>query len=223
MIRVLIVDDEALVRSGLRMILEAAGDIAVVAEARDGAEAVEAARRHRPDVVLMDVRMPGADGLAGAAAVARLPDPPRVIMLTTFDQDEYVHGALRAGAVGFLLKDTPPRDLAEAVRTVAAGNAMLAPTVTRRLISSFAERGPSVADQARARLAVLTDRERDVVRAVARGLSNADIARGLDMAEATVKAHVSRAMAKLGLTNRVQAAILVHDARLDDSPGTPAD
>ncbi|MEU8004370.1 response regulator transcription factor [Catellatospora sp. NPDC049111] len=222
MIRVLVVDDEALVRSGLRMILEAAGDIAVVAEARDGAEAVEAARRHRPEVVLMDVRMPGTDGLTGAAAVARLPEPPRVVMLTTFDQDEYVHAALRAGAVGFLLKDTPPRDLAEAVRTVAAGNAMLAPTVTRRLISSFAERGPSVADQARARLAVLTDRERDVVRAVARGLSNADIARELDMAETTVKAHVSRALAKLGLTNRVQAAILVHDARLDGGTGAPA-
>ncbi|MBV1856531.1 response regulator [Catellatospora tritici] len=218
MIRVLVVDDEALVRSGLRMILEAAGDIAVVAEARDGAEAVDAARRHRPDVVLMDVRMPGTDGLAGAAAVGQLPEPPRVIMLTTFDLDEYVHAALRAGAVGFLLKDTPPRDLAEAVRTVAAGNAMLSPTVTRRLISSFAQRGPSVADQARARLAVLTDRERDVVRAVARGLSNAEIARELDMAEATVKAHVSRALAKLGLTNRVQAAILVHDARLDPGP-----
>ncbi|GHJ46979.1 DNA-binding response regulator [Catellatospora sp. TT07R-123] len=218
MIRVLVVDDEALVRSGLRMILEAAGDIAVVAEARDGAEAVDAARRHRPDVVLMDVRMPGTDGLTGAAAVAQLPEPPRVIMLTTFDLDEYVHAALRAGAVGFLLKDTPPRDLAEAVRTVAAGNAMLSPTVTRRLISSFAQRGPSVTDQARARLAVLTDRERDVVRAVARGLSNAEIARELDMAEATVKAHVSRALAKLGLANRVQAAILVHDARLDPGP-----
>ncbi len=220
MIRVLVVDDEALVRSGLRMILEAAGDIAVVAEARDGADAVEAASRHRPDVVLMDVRMPGTDGLAGAAALAALPEPPRVIMLTTFDQDEYVHAALRAGAVGFLLKDTPPRDLAEAVRTVAAGNAMLAPTVTRRLISSFAERGPSVADQARARLGVLTERERDVVRAVARGLSNVEIARELDMAEATVKAHVSRALAKLGMTNRVQAAILVHDARL--GPGAPS-
>jgi DNA-binding NarL/FixJ family response regulator len=214
-IRVLVVDDEALVRSGLRMILEAAGDIAVVAEARDGAQALDATRRHRPDVVLMDVRMPGTDGLTGAAALAALPEPPRVIMLTTFDSDEYVHAALRAGAVGFLLKDTPPRDLAEAVRTVAAGNAMLAPTVTRRLISSFAARGPSVAEQARARLAALTERERDVVRAVARGLSNAEIARELDMAEATVKAHVSRALAKLGMTNRVQAAILVHDARLD--------
>jgi DNA-binding NarL/FixJ family response regulator len=218
MIRVLVVDDEALVRSGLRMILEAAGDIAVVAEARDGAEALQAAQRHRPDVILMDVRMPGTDGLAGAAAIAQLPQPPRVIMLTTFDHDEYVHAALRAGAVGFLLKDTPPRDLAEAVRTVTAGNAMLSPTVTRRLISSFAQRGPSMTDQARARLSVLTDRERQVVRVVARGLSNADIARELDMAEATVKAHVSRALAKLSMSNRVQAAILVHDARLDDQP-----
>ncbi|MEU6341898.1 response regulator transcription factor [Streptomyces sp. NPDC046977] len=215
MIRVLVVDDEALVRSGLRMILEAAGDISVVAEARDGAEAVHAARQCRPDVVLLDVRMPGMDGLAGAAALAEIPDRPRVIMLTTFHRDEYVHAALRSGAVGFLLKDTPPHDLAEAVRIVAAGNAMLSPTVTRRLITSFAQRGPSVADQARARLNVLTDRECEVIRAVARGLSNAEIGKELSMAQATVKAHVSRALAKLGLNNRVQAAILAHDARWD--------
>lgn len=212
MIRVLVVDDEALVRSGLRMILEAAGDIAVIGEAADGAEAVATATRLRADVVLLDVRMPGTDGLTAAARLARLPDPPKVIMLTTFDRDEYVHRALRAGAVGFLLKDTPPRDLAAAVRTVAEGNAMLAPTVTKRLISAFAEVGPSRADTARRRLAVLTEREGEVVRAVARGLSNAEIGRALDMREATVKAHVSRALAKLGLDNRVQAAILVHEA-----------
>ena len=214
MIRVLIVDDEQLVRTGLRLILEAAGDIVVVGEARDGAEAVGAVERLRADVVLMDVRMPGLDGLTAAERVTRLPDPPKVIMLTTFDLDEHVHRALRAGAVGFLLKDTPPRDLAAAVRTVAAGNAMLAPTVTRRLISSFAEKGPSGAEVANERLTALTERERQVVRAVARGLSNAEIGRELTMREATVKAHVSRALAKLGLVNRVQAAILVHEAGL---------
>jgi DNA-binding NarL/FixJ family response regulator len=214
MIRVLLVDDEALVRSGLRMILEAAEDIAVVAEARDGATAVTAAARHRPHVVLMDVRMPGMDGLEAARRLAASPDPPKVVMLTTFDLDEYVHAALRAGAVGFLLKDTPPRELATAVRTVAEGNAMLAPTVTKRLISEYAERQPSRAASARARLAGLTDREYEVVRAVAAGRSNAEIGRELAMSEATVKAHVSRVLAKLGLANRVQAAILVHDAGL---------
>jgi DNA-binding NarL/FixJ family response regulator len=205
-IRVLVVDDEALVRSGLRLILEAAGDISVVAEAVDGADALRAVARHHPDVVLMDVRMPVMDGIAAAAKIG---SASRVIMLTTFDLDEYVHAALRAGAVGFLLKDTPPRDLAAAVRTVAEGNAMLAPTVTKRLISSYADQRPSRADEARQLLTTLTGREEEVVRAVARGLSNADIARELLMSEATVKAHVSRSLAKLGLANRVQAAILV--------------
>lgn len=214
MIRVLVADDEALVRSGLRMILEAAGDIAVAGEAVDGADAVAACARLRPDIVLMDVRMPGLDGLTAAARVARLPDPPKVVMLTTFDLDEHVHRALRAGAVGFLLKDTPPADLAAAVRTVADGNAMLAPTVTKRLISAFAETGPPPARRARDRLAALTDRERDVVRALAQGLSNAEIGRALTLREATVKAHVSRALDKLGLDNRVQAAILAYEAGL---------
>lgn len=214
MIRVLIADDEALVRSGLRLILEATGDIVVAAEARGGGEAVAAVARHRIDVALIDVRMPGIDGLAAAAEIGRMPGGPKVIMLTTFDLDEYVHAALRAGAVGFLLKDTPPRDLSAAVRTVAAGNAMLAPTITKRLISSFAEKGPSQAATAGKRLAELTDREQEVIRAVARGLSNAEVGRELFMSEATVKAHVSRSLAKLGLTNRVQAAILVHDAGL---------
>ncbi|MFF0244906.1 response regulator [Streptosporangium sandarakinum] len=214
MIRVLIADDEALVRSGLRMILEAAGDVAVVGEARDGDEAVTAAARLRPQVVLMDVRMPGTDGLTAAARVLAAPDPPKVIMLTTFDLDEYVHEALRLGAVGFLLKDTPPRELAAAVRTVASGQAMLSPTVIKRLITSFVDRAPSRAEIARARLASLTAREEDVIRALARGLSNAEIGRELRLAEATVKAHVSRVLAKLGLANRVQAAILVHDADL---------
>ncbi|MFI6906907.1 response regulator [Nonomuraea sp. NPDC050394] len=214
MIRVLVVDDEELVRSGLRMILEAAGGIAVVGEARDGDEAVTAAARLRPEVVLMDVRMPGTDGLTAAARILAGEGAPKVVMLTTFDLDEYVHEALRLGAVGFLLKDTPPRELAAAVRTVAAGQAMLSPTVTRRLISAFVDRAPSRADRARKQLALLTGREEDVIRCLARGLSNAEIGRELHLTEATVKAHVSRVLAKLGLTNRVQAAILVHDADL---------
>jgi DNA-binding NarL/FixJ family response regulator len=213
-IRVLVVDDEALVRSGLRMILEAAGDIVVVGEARDGAEAVSATVRLRPEVVLMDIRMPGTDGLAAAARIVAGADAPKVVMLTTFDLDEHVHEALRIGAVGFLLKDTPPRELAAAVRTVAAGQAMLSPTVIKRLISSFVDRTPSRAAMARKQLAMLTTREEDVIRALAKGLSNAGIGRELTMTEATVKAHVSRVLAKLGLANRVQAAILVHDADL---------
>jgi DNA-binding NarL/FixJ family response regulator len=212
MIRVLIVDDEALVRSGLRLILSAAEDLLVVAEAADGAAAVAAVRRHRPDVVLMDVRMPGTDGLAAAEQLRALPQPPYVIMLTTFDEDEYVHRALRAGAVGFLLKDTPPTELAGAVRTVAAGNAMLAPTVTRRLLDAFDDRYAGQAAAASARLDVLTEREREVADEVAEGRSNAEIARRLGTTEATVKTHVSRILAKLGLDNRVQAAILVRDA-----------
>lgn len=212
MIRVVVVDDETLVRSGLRMLLQAAGDIAVVGEARDGDEAVDCVRRHRPDVVLMDVRMPGVDGLTAAGRIARMADAPKVIMLTTFDLDEYVHEALRHGAVGFLLKDTPPRDLTAAVRTVAAGNAMLAPSVTRRLIATFSEREPDRRREARDGLARLTDRERQVVLLIATGASNAAIGQALGMSEATVKAHVSRALTKLGLHNRVQAAILVHDA-----------
>ncbi|WP_433284292.1 response regulator [Micromonospora sp. CA-244673] len=212
MIRTVIADDEQLVRAGLRLILEAAPDIAVVGEAADGAEALAAAVRLRPDVVLLDVRMPGTDGLTAASLIVAA--GPKVVMLTTFDQDEYVHGALRAGAVGFLLKDTPPRELAAAVRTVAAGNAMLAPTVTRRLISSFAERGPARREAARQRLARLTDREAAIVREVARGDANADVARRLGTSEATVKTHVSRALAKLDVANRVQLAILVHDADL---------
>ena len=214
MIRVVVVDDEQLVRSGLRMILESAGDVEVVGEAAEGGAAVEQVRLHRPDAVLMDIRIPAMDGLAATREITALPDPPKVVMLTTFELDEYVHAALENGAVGFLLKDTPPRDLVQAVRTVAEGNAMLAPTVTRRLIAEFAARSSTQAVAARRRLDTLTGREREVVVAVAQGLSNAEIGRRLFMSEATVKAHVSRVLAKLGLSNRVQAAILAHDAGL---------
>jgi DNA-binding NarL/FixJ family response regulator len=214
MIRVLLVDDEQLVRSGLRMILQSSGDIEVVGEAANGTEAVERVRLHRPDVVLMDIRMPTMDGLAATREVTALPDPPRIIVLTTFELDEYVHTALANGAVGFLLKDTPPRDLLQAVRTVSEGNAMLSPTVTRRLIAEFATRGGAQALRARKQLEALTEREREVVVAVAQGLSNAEIGKRLFMSEATVKAHVSRVLTKLGMSNRVQAAILAHDAGL---------
>lgn len=215
MIRVLLVDDETLVRTGLRLILNPAEDVEVVGEAGDGREAVDAVARHRPDVVLMDVRMPAMDGLAASEELQRRADPPKIIMLTTFALDDYVHRALRAGAVGFLLKDTEPRDLLGAVRTVVAGSAMLSPTVTKRLLTTFAETEQSEVEKFRRRLDVLTAREHDVIRAVARGLSNAEIARELFMSEATVKAHVSRSLSKLGFRNRVQAAILVHDAGLD--------
>jgi DNA-binding NarL/FixJ family response regulator len=209
-----LVDDEQLVRSGLRMILESAGDIEVVGEAGDGGGAVDQVRLHRPEVVLMDIRMPAMDGLAATRELTALPDPPRIIILTTFELDEYVHTALENGAVGFLLKDTPPRDLIQAVHTVAEGNAMLAPSVTRRLIAEFAARNSTQAVAARTQLEALTDREREVAVAIAQGLSNAEIAKLLFMSEATVKAHVSHVLAKLNLTNRVQAAMLVHDAGL---------
>ena len=210
----MLVDDEQLVRSGLRMILESAGDIEVVGEAGDGGGAVDQVRLHRPEVVLMDIRMPAMDGLAATRELTALPDPPRIIILTTFELDEYVHTALENGAVGFLLKDTPPRDLIQAVHTVAEGNAMLAPSVTRRLIAEFAARNSTQALAARTQLEALTDREREVAVAIAQGLSNAEIAKLLFMSEATVKAHVSHVLAKLNLTNRVQAAMLVHDAGL---------
>jgi len=215
-IRVVIVDDEELMRAGLRTMLEADEEISVVGEARDGDEAVEAVRRHRPAVVLMDIRMPRADGLTATRTLGRLPNPPQVIVLTTFDLDEYVHAALRAGAVGFLLKDTPPRELIRAVHVVAAGHAMLAPAVTRRLIATFTERDSPVGDQARRKLGTLTNREREVLELLGRGLSNSDIGQRLYMSPATVKTHVSRTLAKLELANRVQAAIFAHDANLVD-------
>ena len=218
MIRVLIVDDEALVRAGLRMILESADDISVVGEADDGADAVDAVRRCQPDVVLMDVRMPRLDGLAATTAVRAIDDAPAVVILTTFDLDDFVFRALQAGAAGFLLKDTPPLDLMQAVRVVASGESMLSPSVTRRLIAHFAATDPRSTreEDARARLVGLTEREVEVLAAVGRGLSNAEIGTALFMSEATVKAYVSRLFTKLDLANRVQLAILAHDAGLRD-------
>lgn len=212
MIKVMIVDDEQLVRMGLRMILDASDDIEVVGEAGDGAQAVDAVRGLAPDVVLLDIRMPGVDGLTAAGQLADLPDPPKVIMLTTFDLDEYVHQALRAGAVGFMLKDAPPRDLIGAVQTVHRGDAMLAPSVTKRLLGRFASPASVSTDAAQQRLQTLSERERAVLLAVAQGMSNADAGRELGMQEATVKAHVSRILSKVGVANRVQAAMLAHDA-----------
>jgi DNA-binding NarL/FixJ family response regulator len=217
MIRVLIIDDEALVRAGLRMILESADDITVVGEADDGADAIESVHRTQPDVVLMDIRMPRLDGLAATAALRALDDKPPVVILTTFDLDDYVFRALQAGADGFLLKDTPPRELINAVRVVAAGESMLSPSVTRKLIAHFTAntRAPR-RDQARDRLAELSPREHDVLAEVGRGKSNAEIGVALFMSEATVKAHVSHLLTKLERANRVQLAILAHDAGLTD-------
>lgn len=214
-LKVLLVDDDPLVRAGLRTILSAADDLLIVGEAGDGTAAVSAVRDGRPEVVLMDIRMPGTDGIAATEQITSLEDPPRVIVLTTFHLDEYVFGALRAGASGFLLKDTPPADIIRAVRLVAAGEAMLSPSVTRTLIEQFGQDAP-VPRRAAARqsLRALTDREREVAAEVAQGRSNADIAARLYMSEATVKAHVSRLLAKLGAANRVQVAIVARDAGL---------
>jgi DNA-binding NarL/FixJ family response regulator len=213
MLNVLLVDDDPLVRAGLRTILSAADDIAVTAEAGDGAAAVTAVAGHRPDVVLMDIRMPGVDGIDATGQIATLPQAPKVIVLTTFHLDEYVFGALRAGASGFLLKDTPPADIIRAVRLVAGGEAMLSPAVTRTLIDRFGA-DPDAGRRARAKEAIgaLTGREREVAEQVAQGQSNADIAGRLYLSEATVKAHVSRVLTKLGVTNRVQLAIMTRDA-----------
>jgi DNA-binding NarL/FixJ family response regulator len=215
MIRVLLVDDEELVRFGLRTVLEAAGDVDVVGEAGDGAAGVAAARELRPDVVLTDIRMPGMDGLAATREILALPDPPQVAVLTTFHVDEYVYAALAAGAAGFLLKDTPPREIAAAVRAVADGTATLSPAVTATLISSYVDRR-AAPRRARAlqRVAALSDREREVLALLGSGESNAELARRLFVSEATVKTYVSRLLTKLDLANRTQAAILAHEAGL---------
>ncbi|MFK4071355.1 response regulator [Streptomyces sp. NPDC029674] len=221
--RVLIVDDEWMVRSMLSTIMASAPDIEVVGEASDGSTAVSMAAALEPDVVLMDIRMPRSDGLTATERLTRSPRPPRVVVLTTFDLDEYVQTALRHGAVGFLLKDATADDMIAAVRSAARGDAMLSPKVTRRLIRRFTEddSGPSAdhrrrRSEARERLEALTEKEREVLTALSGGLSNTDIAAALHMSEATAKTHISRILSKLSLTNRVQAAILAHHAGLVD-------
>ena len=219
--RVVIADDQELVRAGFRMILESQEDIDVVGEAEDGAQAVALARELAPDVVLMDIRMPGLDGLEATRRL--LLDGPRgthVLVLTTFDADEYVYAALKAGAAGFLLKSAPPARLVEAVRLVASGEALLAPTITRRLIEDFVRR-PAPGTRSPQEVEHLTDRELEVLKLIARGLSNAEIAATLVVSEATVKTHVNRVLSKLDLRDRVQAVVLAYETGLAQ-PGEAA-
>ena len=215
--RVLIVDDDALVRAGLSMMLSNADDLEVVADVADGAEVVSAVNRHRPDVVLMDIRMPRMDGLAATELLRSRRDPPEIIVLTTFDTDDHIVRAMRAGASGFLLKHTPPPEIVRAIREVAAGEPMMSPAVLRRMMAYVADAG---ADPRQARARELLDRlsegERAVAALVGRGRTNGEIGRELSLSVATVKAYVSRLLTKLELNNRVQIALLVHDAALDD-------
>ncbi len=231
-IRVLVVDDQELVRLGFCVILDAADGITVVGEAANGEAAVSQVAEHAPDVVLMDIRMPGMDGLEATRVITRgeaaahaagsgPATPPKVVMLTTFDLDDYVYEALRAGASGFLLKDSPRHDLIAAVRAAAAGDALLAPSVTRRLIEAFARRPPETSPSP-SQLASLTARERDVLLLLARGRSNAEIASVLFVSDATVKTHVGNLLAKLGLRDRVQAVILAYETGIV-VPGTPSE
>ncbi|GGZ39767.1 response regulator [Streptomyces poonensis] len=219
-IRLLLVDDDPLVRAGLTFMLGGADDIDIVGEAADGAEVEALVDRTRPDVVLMDIRMPTVDGLTATERLRGRADAPQVVVLTTFHADEQVLRALRAGAAGFLLKDTPPAELVDAVRRIAAGDPVLSPTVTRQLMEHAAGSGPVTRRAgARARITLLNDREREVAVAVGRGASNAEIAAALFMSVATVKTHVSRILAKLGLNNRVQIALLTYDAGLLEEDG----
>ena len=214
MIRVLVADDQALVRGGVRMIVEAQPDMEIAGEARDGAEAVELARRTRPHVVLMDIRMPGVDGIEGARRI--LADPgidAAVLILTTFDQDELVYEALRAGAAGFLLKSAPPEQLVPAIRTVAAGEALLAPEITRRMIEDYVRR-PRPTGAHGAILAELTDREAEVLALIGRGRTNAEIAEHFVLSDSTVKTHVNRIFRKLGLRDRAQAVVVAYETGL---------
>ncbi|MBV9203851.1 MAG: response regulator transcription factor [Actinobacteria bacterium] len=222
MLRVVVADDQALVRAGFRMILQAQPDIEVIGEAEDGAQAIAITGELDPDVVLMDIRMPGIDGLEATQRLLQADQPrPHVLMLTTFDTDEYVYRALRAGASGFLLKTAPPARLIEAVRTIAAGEALLAPTVTRRLIESFVRRPPpGSADPPE--LAALTQREVQVLTMAARGMSNLEIAQSLFLSEATVKSHINRIFAKLSIRDRVQAVVLAYETGLVTPGGNPA-
>ncbi|MGS2646709.1 response regulator [Streptosporangium sp. LJ11] len=216
MIRTLLVDDESLIRAGLRFILESAPDVEVVGEAADGDEAVDAVHRLGPDVILMDIRMPRTDGLAATEAIRRLARAPAVVILTTFDSDEHVFTALEAGACGFLLKDTSPHDLIRAVRLAHSGDAMLSPQVTRRLIHRVTDAPIRRRRDALARLEILTGREREVLTEVGLGRSNTEIAASLHMSEATVKSHISHLFDKLAVTNRVQVAIAAYRAGLVD-------
>ena len=220
MIRVVVADDQRLVRTGLRMILTAVEDIEVVGEAADGNEAVALCAEEEPDVVLMDVRMPGLDGIDATRLVVDRPDPPRVLVLTTFDLDDVVYDALRAGASGFLLKDAPEERLVTAIRVVAEGGSLFAPSVTRRLIEEFARARTDRATPPG--LHVLTERETEVLRAVARGLSNAEIGTELYVSENTVKTHVARILMKLGLRDRVQAVVLAYECGLVGSGVLPS-
>ncbi len=213
MIRVLVADDQALVRAGFRAILEGQDDLDVVGEADDGATAVALARELRPDVVLMDIRMPGLDGIEATRRLLRDNDAPRILMLTTFDLDEYLYEAMKAGASGFLLKDVPRDQLIDAVRTIAMGDALLAPALVRRLIEDFVNR-PAPGTHPPAELDELTEREREVLALIARGLSNAEIAARLFLSEATVRTHVTHILAKLGLRDRIQAVVLAYETGL---------
>jgi DNA-binding NarL/FixJ family response regulator len=217
-VRVLLCDDQALVRSGFRMVLEARDDMKVVGEAENGAGALELAARCRPDVILMDVRMPVMDGVEATRRLARTGTSARIVILTTFDSDEYVYEALRAGASGFLLKDVQPAQLVDAIRVVARGEALLAPSVTRRLLDRFAHTLPDRAGSAPAALSELSERELEVLTLLASGLSNAELAERLFVSETTVKTHVSSILRKLGLRDRVQAVVLAYQAGLVRPP-----
>jgi len=212
-IRVLMADDQALVRGGFRMILESQNDMEVVGEAEDGRQAVARSKELKPDVVLMDIRMPEMDGLEATRRLVDAPEAPRVLMLTTFDMNEYVYEAMKSGASGFLLKDVRPEQLAEAVRTVAAGDALLAPAITRRLIEEFVRRPPPGQNRP-AELDELTERELEVLKLIAKGLSNGELAKELFLSEATVKTHVTRILMKLHLRDRVQAVVLAYESGL---------
>jgi len=219
-IRVLIVDDEPLVRSGVRMILEGEHDIEIVGEAADGNEALEQAHALTPNIVMLDIRMPGLDGIETTRRLLERKAAPRILILTTFDLDEYVYEAMKAGASGFLLKNVPPAKLVDAVRTVADGDALLAPAITRRMIERFVQRAPVGAGRP-AQLAELTERELDVLRLIARGLSNAEIGKALFLSEATIKSHVNRILSKLDLRDRTQATVLAYETGLIE-PGDAA-
>jgi len=216
-ISVLLADDQALLRRGFRMILETEDDLTVVGEAGNGEEAVDLAGQHTPDVVLMDIQMPGTDGIEATRRITAAGPLPKVLILTTFDLDEYAFGALRAGASGFLLKDVRPAELVAAIRTVAAGDAVISPRVTRRLLEEYAQvlpLSPGQREQQYPQLSTLTEREREVLIAVARGLSNTEIAASLFVSEATVKSHVGRILTKLELRDRVQVVVLAYEAGL---------